>query len=240
MGVRGLILAAGLGTRLRPITNEIPKCLVEVGGEPILGWWIKHLEAINCDRVIINTHYKSEKVSHYIKQRDGMDMHIEERYEPVLLGTAGSMLKYRKFFDKSIVIVAHADNATDIDLNELIEAHKRRPKQCLLTMLTFTCSEPERCGIVETDADGIVRGFYEKVKNPPGNRANGAVYVFEEELFDIMEEEKPHLYDFSTQVLPQLIGKIYTWHTDQHFIDIGTPKSLDEARQIWGNKSKKK
>ena len=86
---------------------------------------------------------------------------------------------------------------------------------------------------METDANGIVQGFHEKVKNPPGKQANGAVYVFEEDLFDILDGAKNDLYDFSTQVLPNLIGKIYTWHTKEHFIDIGTPNSLERAREIW-------
>ena len=119
------IIGRGIRKRLRPITDEVPKCLVEVGGEPILGWWLKHLESIECEAVIINTHYKAEKVSKYIKERGSLSMDIHEKYEPKLLGTAGSIVANKKFFTKSTIIVAHVDNATDIDLGKLIEAHKR-------------------------------------------------------------------------------------------------------------------
>ena len=160
-------------------------------------------------------------------------MHIVEHYEKQLLGTAGTLMANADFFQGSTGVLIHADNATDTDLTKLMEAHRYRPKQCLLTMLTFATNTPQSCGIVEIDSGGVVQNFHEKITNPPGNRANGAVYVFEQELLDIFKtwENQPH--DFSTEVLPRMIGRIYTWHTTHHFIDIGTPESLLKARQIW-------
>ena len=99
-------------------------------------------------------------------------------------------------------------------------------------MLTFA-TDTQNCGIVEIDSDGIVQNFHEKVKHPPGNRANGAVYVFEQKLLEMLEASQKYPHDFSTEVLPQLVGRIYTWHTRNHFIDIGTPEALCKARQIW-------
>lgn len=227
------MLAAGLGTRLKPITNKQPKCLVEVGGRPLLAWWLKHLETIQCEKVIVNTHYHSEQVSEFLKSNKKRHMQIIERYEHELLGTAGTLLANTDFFQGSIGILIHADNATDTDLNQLIQAHLNRPKDCLMTMLTFATDTPQSCGIVETDSCGIIKNFHEKVKNPPGNRANGAVYVFEDKLLEMLKGSNEQLYDFSTEVLPRLIGKIYTYHTLNHFIDIGTPESLNKARQIW-------
>ena len=231
--IRCLLLAAGLGTRLRPITCHQPKCLVEVGGRPILEWWLEHLETIQCEKTIINTHYHAEQVSQFLNNRKSQLIQIVERYEQQLLGTAGTLLANADFFQGSTGILIHADNATDTDLRDLIQAHRNRPAHCVLTMLTFATETPQSCGIVEIDSGGVVQNFHEKVKNPPGNRANGAVYVFEQELLDILQalEEQPH--DFSTEILPQLIGRIYTWHTPDHFIDIGTPESLNKARQIW-------
>ena len=233
--IRSLLLAAGMGTRLRPITIDKPKCLVEVGNKPMLGWWLKHLETINCKEVIVNTHYHSDQVSEYIKNYKSDVLSIIERYEHKLLGTAGTLLENANFFEGCTGMLIHSDNATDIDLNKLIQAHQNRPRQCLMTMLTFTTNVPQKCGIVELDSDGIVQNFHEKVENPPGNRANGAVYVFDQELIEILQDsfEKPK--DFSTEVLPRLIGRIYTHHTLNQFIDIGTPESLNRARQIWQN-----
>ena len=231
--IRCLLLAAGLGTRLKPLTNHKPKCLVDVGGRPILQWWLEHLETIQCEKVIVNTHYHAGKVSSFLRNYKKTSMQIIERYESQLLGTAGSLLANANFFQGSTGVLIHADNATNIDLSRLIHAHRNRPKYCLLTMLTFATDTPQSCGIVEADSKGVVQSFHEKVKNPPGNRANGAVYVFEQTLLDILKSSKEQPFDFSIDVLPRLLGRIYTWHTLDHFIDIGTPESLNRARQIW-------
>lgn len=231
--MRCILLAAGMGTRLRPITINKPKCLVEVGEQPILGWWLKHLESIKCEEVIVNTHYHADQVKHFINNYKSNNLHITEKYEHQLLGTAGTLLANADFFKGCTGLLIHSDNATDTDLNKLIKAHQNRPKQCLITMLTFTTNTPQSCGIVETDSEGIVQNFHEKVKNPPSNKANGAVYVFDEKLLEILQDSTEELQDFSTEVLPRLIGRIYTCHTLDHFIDIGTPDSLNKARQIW-------
>ena len=231
--IRCLLLAAGLGTRLRPITDHQPKCLVEVGGRPILEWWLEHLETIQCEKTIVNTHYHAERVSQFLKVRKTQHMQIVEHYEQQLLGTAGTLLANADFFQGCTGVLIHADNATDTDLSQLIQTHRNRPEHCVLTMLTFATDTPQSCGIVEIDSDGIVQNFHEKIKNPPGNRANGAVYVFEQELLDIFQASGDQPHDFSTEILPRLIGRIYTCHTLDHFIDIGTPESLNKAREIW-------
>ena len=231
--IRCLLLAAGLGTRLRPITYNIPKCLVKINGRTIIEWWLEHLESIDCESVIINTHYYSEKVSELLNGCNNYSVKIVEKYEKELLGTAGTLLANAKFFSGKIGIIIHADNATDTNLANLIKAHHNRPKHCLMTMMTFTTNTPESCGIVEIDSEGVVQRMHEKVKSPPGNRANGAIYVFEEELLEIIKESNEGFKDISTQVLPMVMGRIYTYHTRRNFIDIGTPESLSKARQIW-------
>ena len=139
----------------------------------------------------------------------------------------------QNFFHGSTGLLIHADNATDFDLNNLIQTHYQRPEDCLLTMLTFNSDKPQRCGIVEVDKRVVVIGFHEKVKNPPGNRANGAVYAFDSDFIKTLNSSKKPPSDFSTEVLPKLIGKIATHHTTTNFIDIGTPDSLLKAQTIW-------
>ena len=117
-------------------------------------------------------------------------------------------------------------------LLNLIEAHKNRPKNCLITMLTFTTNNPQKCGIVELDSSAIVMNFHEKVTNPPGNIANGAIYVFDNDFLDWLIKNHPKASDFSTEVLPFLLGKIFTYHTNMDYIDIGTIESLEKARSI--------
>ena len=151
-------------------------------------------------------------------------MQVVESYEKNLLGTAGTLLTNADFFKGCTGLLIHADNATDTDINQLIKAHRNRPKQCLLTMLTFTTDAPQKCGVVETDPNGIVQCFYEKVQNPPGNRANGAVYVFEEELLSILKALNPQPRDFSTEVMT-LLSEGFTLTT--HLI---TSSTLERQR----------
>ena len=103
----------------------------------------------------------------------------------------------------------------------------------VFTHNVFNSRNPEGCGIVEVDMQGIVTSFHEKVQNPPGNRANGAIYVFDSEFVEILSSLKTPPSDFSTQVLPEIIGKIFTHHTTTNFIDIGTPDNLRAAQTIW-------
>ena len=95
-------------------------------------------------------------------------------------------------------------------------------------MMTFHTKTPSTCGIVEIDGDGVVIGFHEKVENPPGNLANGAVYLLEPEVVHWICD-RPEITDFSTQVLPHFIG-IVTWHNEGTHIDIGTIEALREAQ----------
>lgn len=235
--IRAILLSGGYGTRLRPLTYKIPKCLVKVGGKTLIERWLTILENINCERVLINTHYMHEKVEQFLLDTTNNSITIETIYEPELLGTAGTLLSNIEYFKGGLGILIHADNYTEIDLTELINAHLNKPSDCLLTMLTFNTDTPQSCGIISKDEKGVVNSFHEKVSDPPGNIANGAVYVFDEEFLDYVKKVKPEPVDFSTDILPKLVGRIYTWHTEDTFIDIGTPENLKKAEDFTKSKS---
>jgi len=97
--------------------------------------------------------------------------------------------------------------------------------------MTFSTSVPCLCGIVELDKKGVVIGFHEKVDNPPGNIANGAIYILSKELIDILKTDFTNSKDFSKEVIPTMIGKIFTYETKNFFIDIGTTDNLRKANQ---------
>ena len=235
--INAVLLAAGYGSRLRPLTLTTPKCLVEVGGLPLLERWLRCLEKCGCENVLINTHYLADKVVSFLEGRKSNTMKIRATYEPTLLGTAGTIIANEDFFSGGVNLVIHADNATDINLNDLIQAHYARPKGCCLTMLTFSTENPYECGIVQIDKHGVVRNFYEKVREPHGNRANGAVYVFNSDFIDVLKAMRKPLTDFSTHVLPKLIGRIATYHTEENFLDIGTPENLEKSKKLWSSNS---
>lgn len=230
--IRALLLAAGLGTRLRPITLHTPKCLVSINGEPLLGRWLRQLEKTGCESVLVNTHHLAEQVEAYLQSWQSLTMAVNTVYEPELLGTAGTLLANQQFFAASTGLLIHADNAMAEDLHPFLLAHHRRQPGCLLTMLTFKTDTPSSCGIVELGDHLIAKGFYEKVKNPPGNIANGALYAFEPPLLDHLNRMPSPPSDFSIEVIPSLLGRIQIWHTSQAFLDIGTPEALATAQHL--------
>lgn len=223
--MRALLLAAGLGTRLRPITNHVPKCLVPIHGKPLLGYWLELLFPAYVDRVLLNTHYLPDPVRAFVETSPWRNR-ITLVHEDYLLGTGGTILKNRSFLNQGPFLVAHADNLTRFDVAALIARHTHRPQGVIMTMMTFTTDDPSSCGIVEENDLGIVTGFHEKVKNPPGNHANAAVYIMEPEIMSILEALGSPVIDLSTEIIPRLLGKICTYHNDDYHRDIGTIESL--------------
>jgi mannose-1-phosphate guanylyltransferase len=226
---RALLLAAGLGTRLKPFTDIWPKCLMPIRNRPLLEYWLSILQKLGTSNVLVNTHYLSEYVEDFIKQPQFIDW-VDSVYEPSLLGTAGTIRNNIKFCKDNTLLLAHADNWTCCNFSDFLNYHNnQRPKGTVMTMMTFTCPNPSECGIVELDHDGIVVGFHEKVKNPPSNLANAAVYLIEPEVVKWILNH-PEVNDFSIEVLPRFLGKISTWKNQGIHRDIGTIKILKEAQ----------
>lgn len=228
--MKALLLAAGLGTRLRPLTNDIPKCLVPIHGRPLIEYWLRMLAEADVDGILVNLHYFADKVRAFIEKSEFKN-YTTMVYEPKLLGTAGTLLKNRKFFDGHQIMLVHADNLSKFDVRKFIACHEQRPAGCEMTMMTYKTLTPKSCGIVELDDRGVVAAFHEKVPSPPGNLANGAVYILEPAVFDFLEGLGKDTIDFSTEVLPYYMGRIYTFHNDVYHRDIGTMESYGSAEQ---------
>ena len=226
--MKALLLSAGLGTRLRPLTYTTPKCLVTIKDQVLLGIWLDRLAKAGIEAFLINTHHLSDQVESYIKgnlYRDKVTLVHEEK----LLGTAGTLKANLNFFEGQDGLLAHADNYCLANFHDFIQAHHQRPPYCVITMMTFRSETPDACGVVELNAEGVVVGFHEKVVNPPGNLANGAVYILSPELIHTMGSDLREVSDFSTEVLPHLMGRIYTYETKDYFIDIGSHESYAKA-----------
>ena len=226
---KALLLAAGLGTRLKPLTDIWPKCLMPIKNRPLLEYWLGILHKTDIDNVLVNTHYFSEYVEDFLNQPQFKDW-VHSVYEENLLGTAGTLRENADFFLNSTVMLAHADNWTCCDFpNFLSYHHNQRPKGTVITMMTFNCPNPLLCGIVELDKNGVVVGFHEKVQNPPGRLANAAVYLIEPEVTEWIKNN-PKISDFSAEVIAQFMGKIATWENKEIHRDIGTINSLIKAQ----------
>jgi mannose-1-phosphate guanylyltransferase len=226
--MRAILLAAGLGTRLQPLTRTMPKCLAPIKGKPLLEIWLERLLQAGVGPILVNTHHLAKQVENFVEaspyQRQTSLVHEIE-----LHGTAGTLIKNLEFFQGGDGMLIHADNYCLADFSAFIKAHLKRPPECVMTMMTFRTDTPSTCGIVKLDERGVVIDFYEKVVNPPGNLANGAVYILSAELLEKMGNELHAVKDFSTEVLHQFVGRIYTYETNETFIDIGTIQAYQKV-----------
>ena len=227
--MRAFLLAAGLGTRLRPITDTTPKCLVDIGGRPLLDIWLDALAKAGVDEVLLNTHHLATQVEAHVAQRSTPPV-VRLSHEPVLLGSAGTLLANRDFVaDDDMFLVVNADNLTDFDLGVLIDAHLAAAT--IATLSVFQASRPSECGIVEV-VDGRVVGFVEKPADPRSDLANAGMYAFHPQVLDEIPESSPR--DIGFDLLPRLVGRARAVALDDcYFVDIGSPAALQRARHEW-------
>jgi mannose-1-phosphate guanylyltransferase len=228
--MKALLLAAGLGTRLRPITDSIPKCLVPINGRALLDYWLDLLLGQGIERVLINTHYMADEVRRHIAVSPWADS-VDLVHEPELLGTGGTILQNCNYFEDQAFFVAHSDNLTLFSLRQFQDSHRSRARNADITMMTFETDNPSSCGIVTLDDHGVVTGFYEKQPDPPGRLANGAVYIFEPSILEEMAGLEKSGLDISIDILPRHLNRIQTFHNNIYLRDIGTPESLAAAER---------
>jgi mannose-1-phosphate guanylyltransferase len=221
--MKAMVLAAGLGTRLRPLTYEIPKPMVPVLDRPVMAHILGLLQRQGFDEVIANLHYFPDAVKGYFGDR------IEYRYEEELLGTAGGVRNVADFFGDDPVVVISGDALTDVDLTALVERHRQAGGIATLTVKHV--EETEEYGVVIHDSDGRIQGFQEK---PPTAEAlshlgNCGIYCFSPEIFDYFPEEP--FADWANDVFPALLENdvpFYVHETREYWNDVG---SLAELRQ---------
>ncbi len=226
--MKALLLAAGLGTRLRPLTDSVPKCLVPIHGKPLMGYWLDLLLPEPVNQILVNTHYLPEAVQAFVKESPWRAA-LTVVHEKNLLGTGGTLLKNQDFFADGPFIVAHADNLTRFDARAFIQAHEKRRPGVEMTMMTFDTDLPQSCGIVELDPEEVIVAFHEKVAHPPGKRANAAVYILEPSVFPFLSSLGKEVIDLSTEVLPHYLGRMQAFHNTDYHRDIGTLDSLKKA-----------
>ena len=231
--MKAFLLAAGLGTRLRPITDRTPKCLVEIGGRPLLDIWLDALAKAGVHEVLVNTHHLAGAVQAHVARRTTPPL-VRLSHEPVLLGSAGTLLANRDFVaGDDMFLVINADNLTDFDLGILIDAHRAGAE--IATLSLFRAARPSECGIVEL-ADGRVVGFAEKPAHPRSDLANAGIYAFHPAVLDEIPQPSPR--DIGFDLLPRLVGRARAVAMDEcYFLDIGTLAALERARDDWEGRS---
>ncbi len=223
------ILAAGLGTRLKPLTDDIPKCLVSVGGKPLLAIWLDWLQKHGITSVLINSHHLHEKMVSFVQNYEG-DIEISLVYEETLLGSAGTLKKNKDFVsDENGFLIVYADNLTNIDIDALWKGHCRLGQ--LATLGLFQSSEPKNCGIALLDKQGIIEQFEEKPISPKSNLAFAGVAIATTEFLEEIPNKVP--CDLARDVIERLLGRMAGIEIQGYLRDIGTLESLAQAEKDW-------
>ncbi len=227
--MKAFLLAAGHGTRLRPITDTIPKCLVPIRGTPLLSIWLSLCKQFDIDEALINVHAHGVIVQDFLKQNaNGVKVRVIE--EQQLLGSAGTLRSNRDWIGSDERFwVFYADVLCRIDLHEMLQRHlQRRP---VATLGVYKVSDPSRCGIVATDGTGMIQEFVEKPKTPAGNLAFSGVMIGTPEMLDMIPAEIPA--DIGFHVLPRLTGRMLAFTIHDYLLDIGTMENYLTAQETW-------
>jgi mannose-1-phosphate guanylyltransferase len=227
--VKAFLLAAGVGSRLRPITDTTPKCMLPIGDRALLDIWLDEFDRVGVDEVLVNLHHLPDVVQDHLDARRAPPK-VRTFFEPELLGSAGTLLANRPWVEgEEMFLACYADNLTDFDLRSLIDAHTEH--DTLATLTVFHSERPSAGGVVELDATGRVTGFVEKPAQPVSDLTNAGMYAFHPKVFDEIRDKLPS--DIGYDLLPRLVGRARAVPVEGYFRDIGTAEAYRRAREEW-------
>lgn len=231
-----MILAAGKGTRVRPLTNVIPKPMIPLIRKPVMESIIEHLARYGFDQIFINTSYLSSAIENYFRDGERFGVQIAYSYEGQLengefidhpVGSAGGMRKIQDFcgfFDDTFAVLC-GDALIDIDLAAVLEFHRRNSAIATIVTKTVPLEEVSKYGVVVTDASGRVERFQEKPApaQAASTNANTGIYIFEPAVFDYIPSAQE--YDIGSQLFPALVksgAPVYATALPFQWVDIGS------------------
>lgn len=238
---RALILAAGEGTRLRPLTRDRPKPMLPIAGRPLLEHTIEWLRSFGVREIAINLHYRRQAIVDHFGDGAAWDVHITYSDEDPILGTAGAVRKLAPFLAVGPFIVVYGDVLTDLDLQALLDYHRSavaRDPATLITMSLYHVPNPTEVGLVGLDADGRITRFVEKPRPEEvfTDLASAGVLVAEPSVVDAIPPDT--FYDFGRDLFPRLLAQgasLYGWviPPEAYLLDIGTPEKFAQAQREW-------
>ncbi len=220
--MRAMILAAGVGSRLDPLTRNVPKPLVPILNRPVMEYLIELLKKHGFNEIMVNLHYLADHIESYFGDGSKWGVRIEWSREDKLWGDAGSLKRVEKFFQDDTFLVIGGDDLTDMDLTKLVKTHK--DKKALATIALSIVDDPSEYGIVLMNEESRITRFLEKPKGEVifSNTANTGVYVFEPNILELI----PHnvFYLFGKQVFPLLLDQhmpLFGHLTAAYWKDVG-------------------
>jgi len=225
--MKAMVMAAGLGTRLRPLTDFLPKPMMPIANRPVLHHLLNLLHRHDVNQVGVNLHVAPDTIMDYFGDGSSLDMEIRWSYEEELLGTAGGTKKLEDFWGGETILITSGDGLHDIDVTALLGHHRRTG--ALATLAVKPVSDPSSYGVLILDRDTRVRGFQEKPTRDEARSdlANCGVYVIEPELLERIPPDT--FYDFGEDVWPNLVAageEVYAYTTMAYWNDVGDLDAL--------------
>jgi len=227
--MKAVILSAGLGTRLRPLTNSIPKAMIPIGNKPLLEHQINLVKRHGITEIIINLHHMPEKIKKYFGDGSKFGVEIVYSNEPKILGTAGGVKKVEKLLSDPFLVM-FADNLTNMNLSSVMDFHKSH--DALGTISLYNSRSPETMGVVVSDENKNIIKFLEKDPNPPTNEVSSGICVFDRAILEYVP--KGVEYDFGSQLYPDLLSKgikLKCINPNSYVQDTGTIERYNKAQR---------
>lgn len=228
--MKAMVLAAGLGTRLKPITYTIPKPMVPVIDRPVMAHLLGLIERHGFTGAVANLHYFPDTIREYFGDGSAFGVDLEYNFEPELLGTAGGVRAVREHFGDEPFLIISGDALTDIDLTALVERH--RGSGGVATLTVKRVSDTREYGVVLHDESGRITGFQEKPDPAEAlsDLGNCGIYVFSPEIFDYFPDSD--FVDWAQDVFPVLLGNdvpFYIHEIEEYWNDVGSLAELREG-----------
>lgn len=226
--MKAMIMAAGVGSRLMPLTTDIPKPMVPIVNVPVMEYCVRLLKNHGVEEIIANTHYLPKVITDYFSDGGKFSVNLRYSYEEQLLGTAGGVKNNSWFLDETFIIVS-GDALTNINLTEMYKFHKE--KGALATLALKPVKDVTQFGVVVTDRNYKVTAFQEKPKKSEAlsNLVNTGIYIFEPEIFEYIPEG---FYDFGKELFPKLVElneRIFGYPTQDYWCDVGSLNVYKQA-----------
>jgi mannose-1-phosphate guanylyltransferase len=227
--LKAFLLAGGHGSRLRPLTDSLPKCLVPIQGKPLLDIWLDLCARSGISEVLINLHAHVRLVEDHLSGKCS-PVSVRVAHEHRLLGSAGTIVANREWINSDPAFwVFYCDVLTNTNLRRMHEFHFLHG--AVATVGLYQVPDPSRCGVALTDSSGIITSFEEKPKNPRSNWVFSGLLLASPSLLDFIPTIVPA--DIAFDVLPRLLGKLQAYHISDYVLDIGTVPNYQRAQITW-------
>jgi len=228
--MKAFLLAAGHGTRLRPLTDHLPKCLVPIRGTPLLTIWLTLCKKLGIKEVLINVHAHADVVQSFLRDFNDGNVTVKVAEETQLLGSAGTLRANRGWVEgEELFWVFYADVLHCADLKAMLHLHRQR--KLAATLGVYEVADPSRCGIITVNPAGIIENFVEKPKLPTSNMAFSGLMIGTRALMEAIPDRIPA--DIGFDVLPKLNNQMLAFPISDYLLDIGTPENYQRAQDTW-------